>query len=246
MIHVSGSSSKSFLSLLLGLTWLVQQVASQTVGQVTGFTLINASTNQVIRPLTLGSHDTIDLEQDGTSLSMRADSSGNIGSVRLELDGSVTKTENVAPYALGGDRSGNYYVVTGLTSLGLHTVSATPFSGSNGSGQQGTKITITVDVVNSGAGPAPTPTAAPTSTVSVHPDIVQVINVVGANPKPSWSDSYSVGNNCYCDTTFDVSACLPDRFYFVCVCVCVEPRFHFVVLQTNNLGDAQYRGFHIP
>jgi hypothetical protein len=38
-----------------------------------------------------------------------------------------------------------------------------------------------------------------------HPDIVSVIDVPG-EPNPggiSWADSYSVGSNCYCATTFD-------------------------------------------
>ena len=36
-----------------------------------------------------------------------------------------------------------------------------------------------------------------------HPDIRAVVPVVGANPKPGWADSYSVGDRCYCKTTFD-------------------------------------------
>lgn len=40
---------------------------------------------------------------------------------------------------------------------------------------------------------------------NVHPDIVVVLNVTGG-VRPggeSWADSYSVGNQCYCKTTFD-------------------------------------------
>ncbi|MEL6984424.1 MAG: hypothetical protein AAFO29_18505 [Actinomycetota bacterium] len=59
----------------------------------------------------------------------------------------------------------------------------------------------------------PTTTRAPTTTTTqptttiqpgVHPDIVRVINVVGRNPGgDGWKDSYSVGDQCYCATTFD-------------------------------------------
>lgn len=37
-----------------------------------------------------------------------------------------------------------------------------------------------------------------------HPDIVRVADVAGRNPGGrSWADSYSVGDACYCETTFD-------------------------------------------
>jgi len=38
----------------------------------------------------------------------------------------------------------------------------------------------------------------------VHPDIVKIVNVKGRDPGGiGWADSYSVGNRCYCATTFD-------------------------------------------
>ncbi|MDQ3036931.1 MAG: hypothetical protein M3Y87_31345 [Myxococcota bacterium] len=36
-----------------------------------------------------------------------------------------------------------------------------------------------------------------------HPDIVRVIDVVGRDPGGGWSDSYSVGAECYCESSFD-------------------------------------------
>lgn len=36
-----------------------------------------------------------------------------------------------------------------------------------------------------------------------HPDIVRVIDVVGRDPGGGWSDSYSVGAQCYCESSFD-------------------------------------------
>ncbi len=51
-----------------------------------------------------------------------------------------------------------------------------------------------------------TTTRQTTTTVGsdVHPDIVRVIDVPGRNPRGrSWADSYSVGTQCYCASTFD-------------------------------------------
>ena len=187
---------------------LATTVLSQ--GQITGFTLIDAATDQDIRSVTSG--DTIDLAIDGSLLSMRADVTGGVGSVRLFLDGTVTKTENVAPYALGGDSSGDYNPVGGLASLGSHIVAATPFSGSGGGGTLGSTTSVSFQVIETGVSPTP-PTPPPTDPTSstnpptlapgIHPDIVQVITVPGADPRSGWSDSYSVGDSCFCESTFD-------------------------------------------
>ncbi len=36
-----------------------------------------------------------------------------------------------------------------------------------------------------------------------HPDIVRVVDVPGRDPGGGWSDSYSIGAECYCESTFD-------------------------------------------
>lgn len=36
-----------------------------------------------------------------------------------------------------------------------------------------------------------------------HPDIVITVPVTGANPGNGWHDSYSVGDRCYCESSFD-------------------------------------------
>jgi len=99
---------------------------------LTGFTLIDASTNAAIRPL--GDGDTVNLGADGAQLSIRADVSGSPGSVTFALSGATanTQTENAAPYALDGDSSGDYNAWT--PNLGAHTLTATAYSGSNAAG----------------------------------------------------------------------------------------------------------------
>jgi len=176
--------------------------------QVTGFTLIDANANAQIGAIQNG--DTIDLSTIGAQqLSMRADTSGSVGSVQLQLDGQTTATEGVAPYALGGDSGGNYNPVSGLLVTTSHTVVATIYSGSGGSGAVVDSLSITFDVTNSNSppsptGPGPTPAPAPAPTNGLHPDIVKVIDVEGENPGGlGWADSYSVGDKCYCKTNYD-------------------------------------------
>ena len=112
---------------------------------VSSFTLVNATTDQDIGALQSG--DVIDLDQVGQALNVRANTSGSVAQVRFGLDGvSNYRTEGVAPYALEGDRSGDYYAWT--PSLGSHTLTATPL---NAAGEQGTPLTITFEVVEGGA-----------------------------------------------------------------------------------------------
>lgn len=114
---------------------------------VESFTLINAVTGQTIGPLSNG--QTIDLAKIGTNkLSVRANTNpGTVGSVIFGYDSRPSfKTENgTAPYTLMGDYPNGVYVAW-IPSLGTHTITATPYSGANGSGTKGGGQTITIYV----------------------------------------------------------------------------------------------------
>lgn len=69
-----------------------------------------------------------------------------VESVRFELDGRRVRTENVPPYALGGDVEGDY--ASFPISAGVHTLTATPFGANNAGGAQGVSRTVTFEVVN--------------------------------------------------------------------------------------------------
>lgn len=118
--------------------------------EVVSYTLVNADTDTEIGPLNDG--DIIDLaDLDTANLNIVANIGDvAVGSVVFDYNGDTGfRTENVAPYALGGDNSGDF---NGLAlPLGTNTVTATPFSGGNGSGMAGMALSITFDVVDSGA-----------------------------------------------------------------------------------------------
>lgn len=115
------------------------------VQAVTGLTLMDANTDQPIMPLTDGA--TIDFTTLPTDkLTIRADTEpATVGSVRFAYDGNPNhKTENVAPYALAGDKSGEFR--PWLPSAGPHEITATPYTGPRGSGTQGKPLTIAFTV----------------------------------------------------------------------------------------------------
>ena len=134
---------------------------SSATPSVTRLALVNADTDSDIGTLNAGG--TLNLATLPTrNLNVRADVSGSVGSVRFTLDGTVVRTENTAPYAMGGDTSGNYAPWT--PSVGSHSVTATPFATSDGSGSPGTALTVPFSVVDQAPVPSPTPTPTPTPT----------------------------------------------------------------------------------
>lgn len=128
---------------------LVTAQGSPAALKIDSFSLIDADTDQVVGtfdPLPDGA--TINLAfMPSKALNIRANVNGSAGSVVFDLDGqSGYRTESTAPFALAGDTSGDYNAWT--PSLGNHSVTATPFSGSGGTGSAGTPLTVSFSVVD--------------------------------------------------------------------------------------------------
>ncbi len=118
------------------------EVVRSSLG-ITGFTLVDAASDQDLRALPDGG--VIDRSADGTALNIRAEVMGTLQSVRFFLDGQVFGTENVPPYALAGDTSGDY---NGWNPpVGTHVLEAVPYADDNAGGTAGPGLTITFEVV---------------------------------------------------------------------------------------------------
>ena len=105
---------------------------------LTGFSLLDASTQTVLATLTDGAIvEVADLENG--SYAIRADLAHgeSVGSMKLELTGTktVTKTENLAPYSLYGDNGEDALRGEALPE-GSYTLSATAYSDSNLGGDE--------------------------------------------------------------------------------------------------------------
>jgi hypothetical protein len=152
---------------------------------VSSFTLINADTDLPIsgfNPMASGA--TLNLGTLPTrNLNLRANTNPTpVGSVRFGYDGNANvRVENGTPYALAGDSSGNYYAWT--PSAGSHSVTATPYSGSNASGSAGSPLTITFTVVDSASasalGSAPSDPGATGDEVGSAPVIDEPVEPAG-------------------------------------------------------------------
>jgi hypothetical protein len=125
--------------------WSFKTSSTSPAQGVTGFTLINADTDQPIMPLTNGA--TINLVTLPTDkLNIRADTNpAMVGSVRFAYDSNSNyRTEDMAPYTLAGDTIPDYYSWT--PSAGPHEITATPYTGSRASGTEGEPLTIAFTV----------------------------------------------------------------------------------------------------
>ena len=124
---------------------------------VSGLALYDAGTDQQIR--TLAPTDVVDLGDLGTqNLSVVATVAGSAGSVRFAFSSptrgtSNYRTENVAPYALGGDQNGDLAAVPELSQPGTYTITATPYTGSNGGGTAGQPLTVRLSITDGGGFP---------------------------------------------------------------------------------------------
>lgn len=127
--------------------------------QVTTLQLINTNTGAVITNLQM--NDSVDISSVGSGVSINAVVSGPNESVKFAYGGNANfRTENFPPYAMCGDNSSKY-VPCSVLSAGTHTVTATPFSGTGGSGTSGIPKTVTFSLVTGSTPTPPVPAPAP-------------------------------------------------------------------------------------
>ena len=107
---------------------------------ITGFVLINAKSDNDIMSLYNGA--VLSLAEIGNNLSIRAEVTQDVGSVVWSINGRKHRVENDSPYALGGNKGGNYGSVK--FEPGTYTFKAQVFSKRRGRGEAGHTLTMTV------------------------------------------------------------------------------------------------------
>ena len=119
--------------------------------RITGFEFVDADSDLDLFELTDGSEiSTLILPTE--NLNIRTTTIGDVESVRLVLTGAAfqSRTENVSPYALYGDISGDY--LPGAFPVGEYTLSATPYSGNNLNGIEGPTVSVNFTIFEENGG----------------------------------------------------------------------------------------------
>ncbi len=116
--------------------------------KVQSFTLVNADTNQDIMDLTEGMQINISTLPT-LNLNVRANTTEDVKSVRLMLDGDLTtsRTENVVPFALYGDFPAENYFGSEFTP-GSFSITAIPYSETQLGGEMGTPLSMNFELLD--------------------------------------------------------------------------------------------------
>jgi len=122
---------------------LVMTLNAAQGSPIVGLTLIDSNTDEAITPVC---GQTIGLAGLNGHMSIRVDTKGTVGSVSIQLTGpsNVSRTENFYPYSLFGDTDGDF--AGGSLNSGDYSLTATAYSGANGSGSNLGSATITFSV----------------------------------------------------------------------------------------------------
>ncbi|MGB3775333.1 MAG: T9SS type A sorting domain-containing protein, partial [Leeuwenhoekiella sp.] len=116
------------------------------VPEVTSFTLYNADLNEEIGPLADG--DVINLDNYPENAFSVVANTGvlDVSSVVFGFnDNPRFKVENNSQYTINGNEGAIYMPIA--FPLGENTITATPYSGKNGTGQAGNALTVTFEVI---------------------------------------------------------------------------------------------------
>ncbi len=171
---------ESYISCLLLACFLCLLAGGVQATEVTGLVLVNAQTDRDIGPLVDGAE--LDMDKIIWALNVRAETKGNVGSVRFGLDDDPSRiVENVPPFALAGDGNGNYNAWT--PSTGRHTITATPYRQSGARGDPGKSLAVTFTV----KGTAKRPRSAGPAPSSQLPDVAsesEFLEAIGRIPAP--------------------------------------------------------------
>ena len=147
--HAQSRGGGEALGTLTAAFTVAVEAVPPSAGVLTGFTLLDASDGSTVAALANGAD--IDLEgRSGGSFAIRADVAANatVGSVALSLTGAktVSRTENLAPYALyGDDMQGTFYGET--LPAGTYTLSATAHAERSASGSTLGTLSVSFEVL---------------------------------------------------------------------------------------------------
>jgi hypothetical protein len=99
--------------------------------RINSLTLMNAETD---RPIGMFENNVSLNLAVMPKMTVRAETSGTIGSIRWQVDGVTVRTENFAPWAIGGDANGGQDLLPYAFPTGTHTMTVIAFSGADGTG----------------------------------------------------------------------------------------------------------------
>lgn len=192
-IKITATDSNGILMDQKTVAW---SVVAEAPMMLTGFTLMDADSDETVTQVEDG--DVIymkSLATPVTNMNLRADvsDSSQISSVTFTFNNGMVVQEATAPYALGGDKQGDYYPVGWLTIPGPKLVKAVAKLKTGESEERTVRFQVTnTDDVDSGpatapvASPVPKPVAAPVAFKPTAPTVTAAGDVVVTGEFRTW------------------------------------------------------------
>ena len=122
-------------AIAVAFTGVTLPVTSRATPDVVQFWLVDASTD--VRLFELSDYQTLQLPVLPSSLSIEAVANDETESVQMKIGATVSSTESMTPYALGGDAEGDFAPVPALRTPGWITISAQPYNADAAAGIAG-------------------------------------------------------------------------------------------------------------
>jgi hypothetical protein len=116
-----------------------------TGARITGLTLMNADTDKSLFAMTANGSLSLSLSAM-PKLTVRAETTGTIGSVKWQIDGKTVRTENFAPWAIGGDANGGADLLPYAFPTGTHTMTAIAYSGADAGGSLLNQLSLVLNI----------------------------------------------------------------------------------------------------
>jgi hypothetical protein len=114
---------------------------------ITGLVLMNAVDDVAYGALNDGANISY-ASLNTWGITIKANATSDVGSVRWNLDGRVVSTESYAPFAIGGDLNGGADLQPYRFTTGRHTLTVTAFAGKGGTGAVLNAVNVTFQVLD--------------------------------------------------------------------------------------------------
>jgi Kelch motif len=138
----------------------------QSLGKILHFRLVDASSNSIgnniiIEKIVNGTIIDFSKYSSNQAFNVEAVTNGTIGSMQFKYNKNAPfRPEMLKPYSLCGDVSGVFKPCFELNMNGIHSVTATPWSGTRGNGTMGKPVNVFFQITNGISPPTP-PRPAP-------------------------------------------------------------------------------------
>ena len=147
MLFRRTSSNAQSRRALVADTRHVESLEDRRLMSVTSLSLYNAVDDVSYGTLNEGASVSF-VQLNTWGITIKADATSDVASVRWNLDGTIVSTESFAPFAIGGDLNSGRDLQPYKFTKGSHTLTVTAFTGTGGTGAVLNSFNVTFQILD--------------------------------------------------------------------------------------------------